>query len=80
MFIVSLSIMMYLIKVTLCLCREEESAFDSCHEMEQLNEKLEKTRGIEMKQTMNHKEAERLDVMMDLTMTFIHQICYPSGQ
>ena len=30
-------------------------------------------------QTMNHKEAMRLDVMMDLTFSYIHSTCYQNG-
>ena len=30
-------------------------------------------------QTMHHKEAMRLDVMMDLTFSYIHSTCYRDG-
>ncbi|XP_021374424.1 RNA polymerase I-specific transcription initiation factor RRN3-like [Mizuhopecten yessoensis] len=29
---------------------------------------------------MNHKEAERLDIMMDLVLKYIHQTCFHDGQ
>nr|KAG5709697.1 hypothetical protein BaRGS_027722 [Batillaria attramentaria] len=55
---------------------EEESTVFSMDEVDG----QEKAKDEDTPPSMKHKEADRLDVMMDLTLAFIYCTCHPNGE